>query len=189
MFFEVFGISGIPKELPMPLWALRLENHKVPENGTTSENSQSPRKHFPHLKILQSPRNRQSTPSLTSNLSVSFTSLWAFSLCVVYLSVSFTSLCLETCVALQKPEKINGFSRFLRFQAFLESFKSQDGPTKNIKKQKFLFRFLGFQAFLESFQCQDCLTENIKNQCFFRFLGGSGLLESFKSQDGPTKKH
>ena len=56
---------------------------------------------------------------------------------------------------------------FLGFQAFLESFKSQDGPTKNIKKTNGFLMFLGFQAFLESFQCQDGPTKNIKKQMLF----------------------
>ena len=48
---------------------------------------------------------------------------------------------------------------FLGFQAFLESFKSQDCPTKNIKKQMCFLRFLGFQASQESFKSQDCPTQ------------------------------
>ncbi len=50
----------------------------------------------------------------------------------------------------QKPVKTHGFSMFLGFQAFLESFKSQDGPTKNIKRTHCIFYVLGFQACLET---------------------------------------
>ena len=78
---------------------------------------------------------------------------------------------------------------FLRFQAFLKSFKMQNGPTKNIKKPMFLFRFLGIQEFLESFECQDCLTKNIKNQMFFKVFGVSGLSRELQEPRRPHQKH
>ena len=50
--------------------------------------------------------------------------------------------------------------------------------------------FFGFQAFLESFKSQDCPTKNIKkSNCFVGFLECQAFQESFKSQDSPTKKH
>ena len=54
-------------------------------------------------------------------------------------------------------------------QAFLESFKSQDRPTKNIKKLMFFSGFGDFRSFLESFQCQDCLTfDTGLKKCFYQ---------------------
>ncbi len=83
----------------------RLKIHKGQKTFSTPQN---------FTKSQKSPEH----PFPPSNLSVSFTSLWAFSLCVVYLSVSFTSLRLKTCIAIQKPKKqwffnvfeVSGFS-------------------------------------------------------------------------------
>ena len=124
------------------------KSHKVPENGTTSENSQVPEKIF-HTSKFYKVREiaRAPIPSLPI-------SLWAlplsefFSLCGLPLSELYLSV-FRDLHCFPKTIKNNGFSMFLRFQAFLESFKSQDGPTKNIKTYV-SYIFWGFQVCLET---------------------------------------
>ena len=54
----------------------------------------------------------------------------------------------------------------LGFQAFLES-KSQHCPSENIKKNNVFSMFLGCQAFQESFKIQDSPTKNPKKHIDF----------------------
>ena len=119
----------------------------TPQNFTKSQ--KSPEHPFPHLQSL-----------CELYLSVSFFSLCGLPLSELYLSVSRDLHCFPKTI-----QKNNCFSMFLRFQAFLESFKSQDGPTKNIKKQ-IVFQFLGISGVSRDLHCCPCRTSQAQNSFF-----------------------
>ena len=124
----------------------------TPQNFTKSQ--KSPEHPFPHLQSL-----------CELYLSVSFFSLCGLPLSELYLSVSRDLHCSP------KTWKNQWFFKVFEVSGLSRELQESRRPHQKHLKNNCFFMLLGFQAFLESFQCQECLIKNIKNLIVFSIFG------------------